>query len=370
MRTRIAAWLVVVLAIAGISGGLGLYKYTEIKAGEAAAAAAPEPMEAVGSVRARVGEWSATSRAIGTVVALRFLEVRNELAGTIARIGFTSGSTVEAGQLLVQLDTRQEQASLQAAQAEAQLAQQMLERREGLRASAAYSAQEADKARADFASATARARGFEVTIDKKNILAPFRARVGITNLQPGAYLDAGTIIARLQGIDDDAFVDFSLPQDSAGTIRPGMEVTLSSAALPGGSASATIVAEDDSVDGANRTVRFRAVARGHGATLRPGTFIDVTAVISQPRSVILVPMTAVRRSPSGQHVFVLAERDGKLRAEMRPVQTGPVQGDEIVVGSGLAPNDLIAAAGSFKLRDGLLVVSTPAPGAHETSRTQ
>ena len=348
-------WLIVVLAIAGISAGLGFYKYSQIRAAEAAAAATPEPSESVGSVRARRGEWSATTRAIGTVVALRQLEVRNELAGTIAELGFTSGSVVEAGQLLVQLDTRQEQASLAAAVAEAQLAQQTLQRREGLRASAAYSPQELDKARAEFDAATARARGLQVTIDKKRIVAPFRARIGITNLQPGAYLEAGTSISRLQGVDDDAYVDFSLPQDNAGAIRVGTEVAIASAAVPGGSSNAKVVAEDNGADGANRTVRFRAVASGHGALLRPGTFVDVTAVVASPRDAVLVPLTAVRRSPSGQHVFVLVEQDGKLRAQLRPIRTGPMHGDEIVVESGLEANELIAASGSFKLRDGLLV---------------
>jgi membrane fusion protein, multidrug efflux system len=369
MRKTIVTWLIVVLAITGLSSGLGIYKYNQIKTAEAAAAATPEPMEAVGSVRPRRGEWSATTRAIGTVVALRHLEVRNELAGAIAELGFSSGAVVEAGQLLVQLDIRQEQASLAAAQAEAQLAKQTLERREGLRASAAYSAQEADKARAEFTSASARARGLEVMIDKKRIVAPFRARVGITNRQPGAYLDAGTVISRLQGLDDDAYVDFSLPQDNASTIKPGTTVTLTSATLPGGSATAVIAAEDDSVDGANRTVRFRAVARGHGSVLRPGTFVDVTAVVSQPRDVIMIPLTAVRRSPSGQHVFVLVEQDGKLRAQLRAIRTGSVHNDEVVVETGLAATDVIAAAGSFKLRDGLLVQSA-APPPHDATRLQ
>ena len=257
------------------------------------------------------------------------LEPRNELAGTIAALGFTSGSVVEAGQLLVH-STPGRSKPLAAAVAEAQLAQQTLQRREGLRASAAYSAQETDKARAEFEAATARARGLEVTIDKKRIVAPFRARIGITDLQPGAYLEAGTSIGRLQGLGEDAYVDFSLPQDSAVAIRVGTEVTIASAAVPAESSSATIVAEDNGVDGANRTVRFRAARAGMARSCGPGPFV-VTAAVAPPRDVILVPVTAVRRSPSGQHVFVLVELDGRLRAQQRAIRTGPVHGDEIVV---------------------------------------
>jgi membrane fusion protein (multidrug efflux system) len=359
MLRHVVAWLVVVVAVAGISGGLGLYKHNELRAAQAAAEASPEPVEAVAVVRARKGEWSASTRAIGTVVALRQLEIRNELAGTIAEMGFASGDVVEAGQLLVQLDVRQERASLAAAEAEARLAKVTLERREGLRDSPAFSAQELDKSREEFAAATARAKSLEVAIEKKRIAAPFRARIGITNLQPGAYLDVGTLIGRLQGVAPDAFVDFSLPQDSAAAIRPGVTVTLSGPGVPDNSAPAKIVAVDDSVDGSSRAVRFRAVASGLGDTLRPGTFVDVLAVISKPRETVLVPLTAIRRSPNGQHVFVIAEEAGKMRARQRPVQTGPVQDEEIAIEKGLAAGEVIAASGSFKLRDGLLVQTDP-----------
>ncbi len=277
MLKHITAWLALIVAIAGISAGLGFYKYGEIQAGIAAAQVAFEPMEAVATARARQGEWSASTRSIGTVVALRQLEVRNEIAGSIAEMGFKSGDIVEAGQLLVQFDTRQEKAALAAAEADARLAKVTLDRRESLRSSPAFSAQEFDKAREDYAAATARATNLEVVIEKKRITAPFKARIGITNLQPGAYLDVGTLIATLQGVDADAYVDFSIPQDNAAMIRAGTVVSLGSPVIPGSTASAKIVAEDASVDRANRTVRFRAVASGLGEAFRPGMFVDVTA---------------------------------------------------------------------------------------------
>jgi membrane fusion protein (multidrug efflux system) len=360
MLKHFAAWLAVILVIGSISLGLGFYKTQQFKAAEAAAKMTPEPMEAVATARARQGEWVASTRAIGTVVSLKQLELRNELSGTIAEMGFSSGDIVEKDQLLVQFDVRQENAALEAAQAEATLAQQNLERREALKKSAAYSVQEADKARADFAAATARALGLKVIIDKKRIAAPFKARIGITNLQPGTYLDAGTLIGKLQGVDDDAYVDFSLPQDDAAAIRVGTSVTLASAALANGSTTAKIVAEDDSIDASSRTVRFRAVATGLGGTLRPGTFVDVNVATSKPQPTVLVPLTALRRSPNGQFVFVVVEEDGKQRARQRHVETGPVQNEDIAVQKGLTAGELIATSGSFKLRDGLLVnAATP-----------
>jgi membrane fusion protein, multidrug efflux system len=361
MSRQILAWLAVVLLIVGVVSGLGYYKYAEIQT--AMAASFPEPQESVESVRVRRGEWAPTARAVGTVVALRQVEIRNELAGTVVEIGFHSGDIVEEGQVLVRFDTRQEEASLTAAEAEAEMSRLTFERRKKLRASQTVSAQELDEAQQQLAATNARVLNLQVGIEKKTIRAPFRARVGLTDLQPGAYLDVGTAIAMLQGVGEDAYVDFSLPQDNAAAIRPGAVVELAAAPIPGGSASADIIAEDASVDGANRTVRFRALAKGLGETLRPGAFVDVVATVAAPMPTLFVPVTAVRRAPYGQLVYALVEEDGKLRARQRIVQTGPVQGDDIAVLSGLAEGEVIAGAGSFKLREGLLVqADKPADG--------
>jgi len=349
----------VAVAIAGTVVGLGTYKYGEIKAAVAAAEAAPEPQEAVAAVRVRQGAWTATARAVGTVVALRQVEIRSELAGTLVEVGFSSGEVVEAGQVLVRLDTRQERAALAAAEAEARLARLTFERREALRNKQTVSAQELDKAREELAAASARVRSLQVGIEKRTISAPFRARVGLTDLQPGAYLEAGSPIAMLQGVDEDAFVDFSLPQDSAAAIRPGAPVELAGAQIPGGAVTAEVTAEDASIDGGSRAVRFRALARGLGETLRPGAFVDVVAMTAPPQPALFVPLTAVRRASFGQQ--------GALRARQRIVRTGPVRDGEIAILDGLAEGDLIAAAGSFKLREGLLVRIGGSPAATQQS---
>ena len=362
MLRHVLAWFFVVLAIAAITGGLGYYKYSEIQTAIAASQGTPEPSETVQSTRARAGAWTPTTRAIGSVVSLRYVEIKNEIAGVVAEIGFRSGDIVEQGALLVQLDARQEEAALAAAEADARLAKITLERRQGLRNSAAFNEQELDRSREEFAAAEARARNLAVVVDKKRITAPFRARVGITDLQPGAYLDIGTPIVRLEGVAKDAYVDFSLPQDSAVAIRKGTRVKLSGAAVPKGEMTAEIIAEDNAADGSNRAIGFRAVAPGFAEVFRPGTFVDVTVETAKPQSAVFVPLGAVRRSPNGQHVFVLVTEEGKLRARMRTVTTGAVVGSDIAILKGLELGELIASFGSFKLREGLLV-NTELPAA-------
>ncbi len=231
--TRLLAWLAVLLASAGLIGGLGYYKYTEINAAIAAAGAMPEPSEHVEAVQVRRGQWSQTAGAVGTVVALRKVELRSELAGTVVEVGFRSGDIVEEGQVLVRLDTRQEEAERAAAEASARLARTIFERRQALRSGQTVSEQAVDDAREELAVAEAHMHALQVGIEKKTIRAPFRGRVGLTDLQPGAYLDIADPIAMLQSVETDAFVDFALPQDVASAIRPGQTVTLSGQQFPG-----------------------------------------------------------------------------------------------------------------------------------------
>ena len=368
MPRQISSWLTVIAAISSIGGGLAYYKQRELAAANAAASASWEPAVAVASARARPGTWSVTANAIGTVVALRVLELKNESAGVISTVGFGSGDIVEPGQVLIAFDSRVEEAALAAAEAEAKLAELTLARRAKLRKSSAFSEQDYDTARLQLETLQARARVLAVAVDKKTIKAPFRARIGITSLQAGAYLDAGTHIATLQGVDDDTFIDFPLPQESAARLGAGSSVTVGSAMIEGGTAKAVIVAESESVDPSRRTVGFRARATGLGKWLRPGMFVDVSVETSEPMATVLVPLTALRRSAHGENVFVLTEAEGKLRAQYRVVRTGPTQGSDVAIDSGLQAGERVATDGSFKLTDGALVQTEEVAGnAGQTS---
>ena len=78
--------------------------------------------------------------------------------------------------------------------------------------------------------------------------------------------------------------------------------------------------------------------------------------VGPARDAVVVPVSALRKGPGGDHVFVIGSaKDGKTRAQLRLVKTGPVLGDEIVITEGLAVGERVAASGSFKLRDAALV---------------
>ena len=123
---------------------------------------------------------------------------------------------------------------------------------------------------------------------------------------------------------------------------------------------AKIVAVDARVDPVTRNAMIRARVEGADGPA-PGSAVRVRVPVGPPTTAVAVPASALRKGPGGDHVFVIeAGPDGKSRAKSKPVVAGSMVGDEVLIVDGLKAGETVAAAGSFKLRDGLLVV--PAEG--------
>jgi membrane fusion protein (multidrug efflux system) len=340
-------------AIVLVGAVLGAWKYTTIREARAAAAHQPEPMEVVAAAVATERENRPTTTAIGTVLALRSITLRNELAGTVRRVALTPGQIVEPGTVLVALDVAVEEAELKALEAQVDLAETTLARVQRLREHQATSQEAVDQARAQRDVALAQIARTRAIIARKTIRAPFRARVGIADVHPGQYLNEGTQLTTLQGVDDAAHVDFAVSQWVAGGLRVGewVQVLATGDEAP---IAARIVAIDARVEPTTRnaTVRARLGAQAPA----PGAAVRVRVPVGPPRTAVAVPVSALRKGPGGDHVFVLAaDSAGETRAHMRLVRGGPVLVDEVVILEGLAPGERVAASGSFKLREAVRV---------------
>jgi membrane fusion protein, multidrug efflux system len=367
-RGSIAAAVLLGTLIA-TGAGLAAWKYTDLAAAEAASASQPEPMESVTAAVAKERAHRLTTTSIGTVLALRSITLRNELAGTVRQVKLTPGQIVEAGTVLVALDASVEEAELKAQEAQAALAKTTLERLENLRQHRATSQEEVDQARAERDVALAQMARTRAVIAKKVIRAPFRARVGIADVHPGQYLNEGTELTTLQGVADAAHVDFTVAQRVAAGLHVGDSVGVSSGS-DSASVPARIVAVDARVDPTTRNAMVRARITGD-ATPSPGASVRVLVPIGPPTSVVAVPVSALRKGPGGDHVFVIAaDSTGKSRAHLRPVESGPVLGEEVLILGGLKPGEQVATSGSFKLREAVLVAvadsSKQAAGAKGT----
>ncbi|MFC6977985.1 efflux RND transporter periplasmic adaptor subunit [Microbulbifer taiwanensis] len=220
-RHKRIAPLALLSVVVGFGALLGAWKYSAVKEAAAASASQPEPMETVTAVAAVAREQRPTTTAVGTVLALRSVSLRNELPGTVQRVNLTPGEIVEAGTVLVALDVSVEEAELAANKAQAQLADTVYRRLSRLRESGAVSQDELDRAKAELDVAQAGIRRARAVIARKTIRAPFRARVGIADLHPGQYLDQGTLLTTLQGVGNGVHVDFTVAQQVAAQLREG-----------------------------------------------------------------------------------------------------------------------------------------------------
>jgi membrane fusion protein (multidrug efflux system) len=218
-----------------------------------------------------------------------------------------------------------------------------------------------DRARADLDVALAQIARTKAIIARKTIRAPFHARVGMADLHPGQYLNEGTELTTLQGIDNAAHVDFTVAQQVAAGLREGDSVEVS-AAGHSSPIAAKIVAVDARIDPTTRNAMVRARIEGAGNAPAPGSSVRVRVPVGLPRKAVTVPASAMRKGPGGDQVFVIElDKNGKTRAHVRQVEGGAMIGDEVVIHNGLSAGERVAVSGSFKLREAALVAIVGSP---------
>ena len=353
--TRISSSLVIATVLA-TGAVLALWKYSDVKEAQAASAAVTEPMELVTTAVATERSHQESTTAVGTVLALRSITLRNEVPGTVKYANLIPGQIVDAGSILVALDVSVEEAELKAQEAQAALAQTQLDRVQRLIDERAAPQTELDRAKAERDVAVAQIARNKAIIGRKIIRAPFRARVGISDLHLGQYLDQGTELTTLQGVGEEAHIDFAVAQRVASSLRAGGHLTVFVGEDPA-PISAQVIAVDSRVDATTRNAIVRARVTHAPRTLVPGAAVRVQVPFGPQTTAVAIPASALRKGPSGDHVFVVAaDSTGKTRAFARPVHAGAVIGDSVLLTDGLKAGEQVAASGSFKLREGVLVV--------------
>ncbi|MCC6672844.1 MAG: efflux RND transporter periplasmic adaptor subunit [Planctomycetes bacterium] len=371
---RFRPWLgssLLILTVLGTGGGLAAWKQAALADSAAASANQPEPMETVTAALAHEREHLRTSTSIGTILALRSITLRNEVPGTVRKVALVPGQIVEAGEVLVALDVAVEEAELKAQEAQAALAETLLGRMQRASQNRGASEIEVDRARMERDVALATIVRTKAIIERKTIRAPFRARVGLADVHPGQYLNEGTELTTLQGVDEAVHVDFTVAQPVAAGLRVGGTVEVVVGDAGSTPISATIVAIDARVDPRTRNAAIRARIDGAERAPAPGASVRVRVPVGSTRKAMAVPVSALRRGPSGDHVFVIQPDDsGKPRAHQRMVRSGTVLGSEVLIHSGLSAGEQVAASGSFKLREGVLVAIAPEPGASPGAETR
>ena len=338
--------------------GLGFLKFKQVQTAVQAAAYTPPP-EAVTSVVVKRERWPSTTAVIGTMEAVHGVMISADLPGTVAKINFDSGKSVREGDVLIELDTRQERAQLAALEAQRDLAKINYGRTEQLVKEGVISKAEYDQATAQQKSTEANVGEIRATIARKTIRAPFSGVLGIRKVNLGQYLSAGSAVVQLQSLNP-IYVNFGLPQQALGQVRVGRSLKVTSEDLVGKIFTGRVTALDSVVDQTTRNVQVQATLANPEGKLHPGMFVQVAVVQGEDRSVITLPASAISYAPYGDSVFVITDLQDKQGKSYRGVKQQFVKlegsrGDQVAVVSGLNPGDEVVTSGVFKLRNGAAV---------------
>jgi len=339
-------------------GTLGFMKFRQVKSAIAHASFQPPP-DAVTSVVVGQAHWASTMSVIGTMEAVQGVMVSADLPGTVAKINFDSGKAVREGDILVELDTKQERAQLASLEAQRDLAKVNYARMQQLVNEGVISRAEYDQATAQQRATEANVSEIRATIARKTIRAPFSGVLGIRKVNLGQYLAGGNPIVQLQKLNP-IYVNVGVPQQAVGQVKVGRTLKITTEDLAGKVFTGRVSAIDSVVDEATRNIQVQATLANPDGKLHPGMFVQVELGLGESASVIPVPASAINYAPYGNSVFVITDlKDPKgqsyrgVRQQFVKVQGS--RGDQVAVVEGLKPGEEIVTSGVFKLRNGAAV---------------
>lgn len=346
-------YLLAIALLAALGGAIGGYQYLRFSA-LAKMDFSPPPVTIAAAPAARES-WVSRLESVGSLRAVRGVELTAETSGQVTAISFDSGQRVQAGQVLVVLNDEVEQAARARQLATLELARLLHARDLRLIGQRSIAQSQFDTSKADLGRAEAELAETEAHIRNKRIRAPFAGTVGIRRIALGDYLEPGDPIASLQ---DGASLelDFTVPARHAPKLAPGQRARVRVDAWPGREFAAELQALDSAVDAGTRNILLRARMLEHEGLL-PGMFASLQLELGDSAPVVTVPETAVTYSLQGDTVWVIAERaGGGLTAESRIVRVGESRDGRIAILDGLSGSERVVVAGQNKLYPGVKIL--------------
>ena len=314
-------------------------------------------------------------------------QVRARVDGIVLKRNFTEGTDVKANQPLYQIDPAPYRAALDSARATQEKAQANLaattalaERYKVLISGNGVSKQDYDnavaaqgQAAADLAFAKAAVQQAALNLGYTSVLSPISGRIGISQMTPGAYVQASqaTLLTTVQQLDP-IYVD--LNQSSAQGLQLRRE--LASGKIKANGADGAQVAlfledgtryaregklqfTDVTVDQGTGSVTVRAVFPNPDHLLLPGMFVRARIEQGVNDQAMLVPQQGVTRDAKGQATALVVGADGKV--VQRSIQANSTSGNQWVVEGGLQEGERVIVAGTQKVQPGATVRAVEAP---------
>lgn len=316
-------------------------------------AAAPEKIVSV-AVEELVAEDLDESLTLpGTLEAWEDLTLAAELPGMVKAIGLREGDRVARGEVIARIDPEAQEAELIKAEADLSLQKKNLARLEQLLADRFVSQKEVDETRKALDVARAELHRAQVDLDKSILRSPVDGIVDQLLVDRGEYVTPGTPVAVVVQVDRlKALVE--VPEKDIQYLKLGQPVQVIPASIggPDGQAlSGEVIHVAYKADPVTRTFVAKVAVDNPGGRLRPGMILRVVLARRSLNQVVSVPLAAVMERESGK--VVLVEEEGVAR--VRPVVSGGVVGDRLVILSGLTPGERLIVRGQQLVADGAKV---------------
>jgi membrane fusion protein, multidrug efflux system len=376
-RAKTVRWLIIVGALLGLllAGLYGFNRYREQAIASFFASNKPPPAQ-IAAVTATSESVPRFATGIGSLAAVHQVTITPEIGGRVTAIQFTPGSSVSAGDPLVQLNDAPERGDLANYEAQARMAAVTLERNSQLAQRQVASRETVDQNQSQLDQARAQILKTQAIIAQKLVRAPFKGRLGVRQVEVGQYLNAGAAIVTLTDLKH-LYVNFTLPSTMRAQIVPGQKVNVTADAFPGRNFEAEITTLEPQIRADTRTIAVQATLQNPDEALLPGMYINAAVVLPAEPDRVVLPETAVDYTLYGDSVYVIREdgatADGKpiLKATRTPVKTGQRWDGKVTILDGIKPGDRVVAAGQIKLQSGAQVIVTgnppPQPPANPTS---
>ena len=379
-------------ALLSLFGSLLLLTSTACNRGNAQAATPAMPPPLVTVVKATAQDVPKYLDEIGHNTAFESVMVTPQVGGRVTERHFRDGENLSKGQLLFVIDPRPYQAQVDAAQASLAQAKAALDlakiqfaRDQQVIGTRAISKQDYDTKKntvdvdqAQVESAQAALETAKLNLEYCFIHSPIDGRAGARLVDVGNVVQANsTSLLSIQRLDP-IYANFTVTETDLPDVQKEMAggVLKASVRLPSEPENAARVGRveflDNAVQNGSGTVNLRATLSNPGHHFWPGQFVDVKLVLSTQKAAVLVPNQAAQISQKGPFVYVVKADD---TAELRPVQLGQRQGDDVVVTKGVAANERVVLTGQLLVRPGGKVrvgngpTSAGAPAANANSKT-
>lgn len=359
-------WLITFAGFLGVLVLLGGAKVMQVRAAMAAGQKSAPPPPTVEVARVERMTWQPTLRAVGTLRSEHGVTLSTDLPGIVAAIEFESGQAVRKGQVLVRLDTRQEEAQLRVAEARRDLARANWERQQQLRESGVSATADWESAESEYRQAVAAVEEVRVLLARKQLVAPFDGVTGLREVHLGQYLNPGVPVVRLESLDP-IRVEFAVPQSDLQRVTVGAPLRVRVDGRDDEEFTGHVMALDSRVDPSSRNIRVEGSVPNREGKLRPGMYVQVD-VLQPATEVLAVPATAIQHAPYGDSVFTVQSSGTVAVVQQRFVKCGESRGNLVEVRAGVNEGEWVVTAGGFKVRPGMVVQPTsPAPSPAPTT---